>query len=138
MGLCFPKHFIFLFGPMFSPLHTKLGLPQLLSIGVIHCICGWPLDLVRTHFLHCSHGGERIASHNVIQDAFPPLQMKHGFIFHKSKFMSFQHLPFNLFIVLSIDNICTLGQCVHCQSHNPNFTCYFTSQGGRDGGDFSK
>jgi hypothetical protein len=98
MGICFPEHFIFLFGSMLFPLHARLGLPQLLSFGVIHCICGWPLNLVRTHFLHCSRGGERIASHNVIEDALHPLQMKHGFIFHMNKFMSFQHLPFNFLV----------------------------------------
>ncbi len=49
-----------------SMLYTSLGLPHPLTLGLIHYICGQPLNLVGTHFLCCSHGGEWIASHNVV------------------------------------------------------------------------
>jgi hypothetical protein len=51
-------------------LHTKLGLSHSLAFGAIHCICGQPLDPTGTHLLCFSHGGEWIASHDAIRDAF--------------------------------------------------------------------
>jgi len=51
-------------------LCTKLGLPHPLALGVTHCICGEPLDLVGTHFLCYCHGGEWTTFHNVIWVAF--------------------------------------------------------------------
>jgi hypothetical protein len=51
-------------------LCTKLTIPHPLGLGLIHCICGQPLDLEGTHLLHCSHDGERIAFNDVIWDVF--------------------------------------------------------------------
>jgi hypothetical protein len=49
---------------------TKLTIPHPLALGLIHCICGQPLDLEGTHLLHCSHDGERIAFNDVIWELF--------------------------------------------------------------------
>jgi len=48
MGFCLPSHSIFYLAlnVFFFALCTKLGLPHLLAIGLIHCICGQPLDLI--------------------------------------------------------------------------------------------
>jgi hypothetical protein len=50
-------------------LCTKLTIPHHLALGLIHCICGQPLNLEGTHLFHCSHDGEGI-TFNVIWDVF--------------------------------------------------------------------
>jgi len=42
--------------------------------------CDQPLDLVRTHFLWYSHGGEWIASHHVARIAFNSIAKKKGHV----------------------------------------------------------
>jgi hypothetical protein len=53
-----------------TTLHTRLGLSQPLILGVSHYICNQPLDPMGIHLLCCMHGGERMASHDVVQDVF--------------------------------------------------------------------
>lgn len=97
-----------------STLHTKLGLPHALVLELIHCICGQPLNLTKTHLLCYFHGGEHNASHNVVWDAFASI-MKYA-RFYVNKFMSFHHLPFNIHrqvdIMLLVDDIRTLANMV--------------------------
>jgi hypothetical protein len=65
-------------------LWTRLGLPHPLVLGLTHCICGHSLNPMGIHLLHCTHGGERIASYNAIQDAFVSIVRDAGFhILHK-------------------------------------------------------
>jgi hypothetical protein len=54
----------------FFVMHTRLGLPHSLTLGLSHCIYGQPLDLMGIHLFHCTHGGERMLSHDVVWDAF--------------------------------------------------------------------
>jgi hypothetical protein len=51
-------------------LCTRLDLPHLLILEFIHYICDKPLDLLGTHLFFCSHGGEWIAFHDAISNAF--------------------------------------------------------------------
>jgi len=60
-------------------LHIQLGLHHPLALGLSYCICGQPLDAMRIHFFHCAHGGERIVSHDVMQDAFASIAKDVGF-----------------------------------------------------------
>jgi hypothetical protein len=53
-----------------TTLHTRLGLSQPLILGVSHCICNQPLDPMGIHLLCCTHGGERMVSHDVVQNVF--------------------------------------------------------------------
>jgi hypothetical protein len=49
-----------------TTLHMRFGLSHPLVIGMSHCICNQPLDLMGIHILHYVHGGERMASYNVM------------------------------------------------------------------------
>jgi hypothetical protein len=63
--------FFLLFLEVFSiALCIRLALPHPLALGLSHCICGQPLDPMRIHLLSCAHGGERMAPHDVMWDAF--------------------------------------------------------------------
>jgi hypothetical protein len=53
-----------------STLHIRLGFPCPLTLKVTHCLYGQALNVVKSHLLICSHGGEWIASHDVVQNAF--------------------------------------------------------------------
>ncbi len=79
-----------------SMLCIRLGLPHPLTLGLIHYICGQPLNLVGTHLLCCSHGREWIASHNVVQDIYTSIVKDTWF--HVSKPMSFYYSLFKFFI----------------------------------------
>jgi hypothetical protein len=47
-----------------SPIvHTRLGLPHSLALGLSNCICGQPLDPMGIHLFCCTHGKERTTSH---------------------------------------------------------------------------
>ncbi len=58
-------------------MHIQLGLPHPLTFGLPHCICVQPLDLMG--FTFCGHGGEKTASHDVVQDAFEFIVKDGGF-----------------------------------------------------------
>ncbi len=62
-----------------STLCTRLGLPHPSTFKLINYICGQPLNLGRTHLLHHSHGGEQIASHDIIQNVFISITINLGF-----------------------------------------------------------
>lgn len=47
-------------------LGIRLGFPHPLALSLSHCICGQPLDPMWIHLLSCAHGGERMASHDVM------------------------------------------------------------------------
>jgi hypothetical protein len=49
-------------------MHTRLGLPHSLALGFSHYISGQSLDPMGIHLFHCVHGGERMASHDVVWD----------------------------------------------------------------------
>jgi hypothetical protein len=51
-------------------MHTNLGLPHPLALGLSHCIYGQPLNPARIHLFHCAHGEERMASHGAMWDTF--------------------------------------------------------------------
>jgi hypothetical protein len=51
-------------------LHNQLVLPHSFALGLSHCIRGQPLDLMGIHLFHCTHGEERMGSHDVMWDAF--------------------------------------------------------------------
>jgi hypothetical protein len=53
-----------------SMLKKRLNLPHPLALGLTHCICVWLLNPMGIHLHCCTHGGERIASHDAIQNAF--------------------------------------------------------------------
>jgi hypothetical protein len=104
--------FYLIFEVLFCALCTKLSLPHALTLKVIHCICGQLLDLARTH-LCCSHGGEQIASHNVVQDAFASIvKDARSHVSHEQTHVfpppSFQSIYWSVDILLLVDSICTL------------------------------
>ncbi len=48
------------------PLCTRLGFSHPLILGVSHCICNYPMDLMGIHFLCCAHGAKKITLHDVV------------------------------------------------------------------------
>jgi hypothetical protein len=58
----------------FTMLHIWLGLHHPLTLDLSYCICGQPLDAMGIHFLHCAQGGERMVSHDIVQDAFASMR----------------------------------------------------------------
>ncbi len=71
MVFCLFNHSIFVLALyVFSFVLSLSWPPHPLTIKLIHCIGRQPLDPTGTHFFCCSHGGEWIAPHDVIQDAF--------------------------------------------------------------------
>jgi len=93
-------------------LHTRLGLLGLV-FEMIHYICGQPLDPTRIHLFRCSHGGEWIASHNVIQDVFASIMRNARFHVSCEQINvllppSFQFSCWWVDIMLSIDGTCIL------------------------------
>jgi hypothetical protein len=62
-----------------TTLHTKLGLSHPLVLGVSHCVCNQPLDPMGIHLLYCEHGGERMTSHDVVQNVFTTIARNVGF-----------------------------------------------------------
>jgi hypothetical protein len=109
----------------------RLGLPHPLTLKLIHYICGQPLNLVGTHLLCCSHGGEWIASHNVVQNVFTSIVKDTWF--HVSKPMSFYYPLFNFFTngLTSCNSWWHphFNQCYYYWSHLSRFgfTRYFIS-----------
>jgi hypothetical protein len=69
-----PNHFYLFFhltlDVFFTLLHIRLGLSHPLVLGVSHCICSQPLDLIGIHILCCIHGEKRMALHDVVHGAF--------------------------------------------------------------------
>jgi hypothetical protein len=51
---------------LFTTLRIKLGLSHPLLLEVSHCICNQHLNIMGIHFLHCVHGGETMALHDVV------------------------------------------------------------------------
>jgi hypothetical protein len=49
-----------------SMFQTILGLPHPLDVGLSDCIYGQLLNPIGIYLLCCAHGGERIASHDVV------------------------------------------------------------------------
>jgi hypothetical protein len=80
-----------------TTIRSKLGLSHPLILGVSHCICNQPLDPMGIHFLRCMHGGERMASHDVVWDAFVAIAKDARFC--ESRPMSFHPLSYNLCII---------------------------------------
>jgi hypothetical protein len=78
-----------------STLCTRLGLPHPLTFRLINCICDQPLNLTRTHLLHCYHGRERTTSHDVIQNVFVSITINVGFHVLHEKIRVLYHLPFS-------------------------------------------
>jgi hypothetical protein len=62
--------FCMAFNILFSTLCTKLGLPYLVDINLAHSIYGHPIDPMGIYFFQSSHGGEHIAFHDIVWDAF--------------------------------------------------------------------
>ncbi len=60
-------------------MHIRLGLPHSLALGFSHCIYGQSLDHMGIHLFHCAHGGERMASHDVVWDAFASISIYFSF-----------------------------------------------------------
>jgi hypothetical protein len=54
----------------FIALCIRLVFSHLLVLGVSHYICSQLLDPMGIHLLHYVHGGERMASHVVVRNAF--------------------------------------------------------------------
>jgi hypothetical protein len=61
---------MFTFKCFFLYVANQVKPPHPLTFGLTHCLCGQPLDPVGIHLLCCAHGGERIAFHDVVRDAF--------------------------------------------------------------------
>jgi hypothetical protein len=73
----------------------RLGLPHPSTFKLINCIFGQPLNLARTHLLHYSHGGEQIASHDIIQNVFVSIIINVGFHILHEQIHVLYHPPFN-------------------------------------------
>jgi hypothetical protein len=79
-------------------LHIRLGLPHPLTLKVTHCLYGQPLNVVKTHLLLCSHGGEWIVSHDVVQDAFVSIAKDARFHDSHEQTHVLPPLPFSILI----------------------------------------
>jgi hypothetical protein len=66
-----------------------LGLPHPVTLGLSHYIYGQPLDPMRIHLFRCAHGGERMASRDVMWDA-----RMQDFRFYMNKLTFFRYPPF--------------------------------------------
>ncbi len=73
MGACclFTNDYFFPIGfkHFFHYIMHLVGLPPSLGPWLSHYIYGQPLDLIRIHLFRCAHGGEGMASHDVMWDA---------------------------------------------------------------------
>ncbi len=117
--VCLPSHPFFCLASnvFFFMMHIRLGLPHSLALGLSYCIYGQPLDLMGIHFFHCTHGGERMLSHDVVRDAFASITRYSGFhVVHEQTHVL---LSFTLEsscwwadIVLLVDGICTLANVI--------------------------
>jgi hypothetical protein len=84
MGVCCqPTHSSFFFCLALdvfpTSLHTRLGFSHPLVLGVSHCICSQLLDPKGIHFFCYVHGGEKIALHDIVLDAFMVIAKDVGF-----------------------------------------------------------
>jgi len=98
-------------------MHIRLGLPHSLALGFSHCIYAQPLDLMGIHLFHCTHGGERMLSHDIVRDAFASITRYSGFhVVHEQThvllFLTFESLCWWADIVLLVDDICTLADVI--------------------------
>ncbi len=62
-----------------TTLPTWLGLSHPLVLGVSHYICNQPLDPLGIHLLCCTHGGEKMAFHDVVRNVFMVIVKDAGF-----------------------------------------------------------
>jgi hypothetical protein len=58
------------FNIFYSTLRTKLGLSHLIAHGLSQCICDQAINTIGIHLLPYAHGGEHMATHDVIQYSF--------------------------------------------------------------------
>jgi hypothetical protein len=58
------------FNILFSTLCTQLCFPYLVDISLAHSIYGHPIDSMGIYFLQSYHGGEHIAFHDIVLNAF--------------------------------------------------------------------
>jgi hypothetical protein len=58
------------FKGFFNYIMHLVGPPNPLAFGLSHCICGQLLNTMGIHLLCYVHGGERMASHDSMHDAF--------------------------------------------------------------------
>jgi hypothetical protein len=135
--------FCLTFDVFYSMLCTKLGLSHLLTLMLIHCICGQPLYSTRMFIAPMV----RNELHPMMLFKIPsfPLREMQDFMFHITKFMSFLHFPFNL---LACELTCVikwwhlhLGWCVYCcwsHSNKFGFTLYFISWDRNEDDDLGK
>jgi hypothetical protein len=96
-----------------TTLRTSLSLFHTLVLEVSHCICSQPFDLMGIHLFHCEHGGERMASHDVVWNAFVAIAKDVRFhILRKQTHvllpLALQSLHCWVNIVLSVNGVCTL------------------------------
>jgi hypothetical protein len=54
----------------FTTLCIKLGVSHPLILGVSHCICSQPLDVMGIHLFHYTHGADKMVLHDVVRDVF--------------------------------------------------------------------
>jgi hypothetical protein len=102
----------------FLYIANQVKPPHPLTLGLTPCICGQLLDPLRIHLFHYAHGGNRIASHDIVQDGFASIVKDVGFhvlqeqihIFSLSSLQSFPRRWTN--IVLLVDDIWTLADVV--------------------------
>ncbi|CAM6098052.1 unnamed protein product [Calypogeia fissa] len=62
-----------------TSLWVRLGLPHPGLLGQPSCVCGHPLDPVGTHILRCSHGSERMATHDDLRDVLAIITRDAGY-----------------------------------------------------------
>ncbi|CAM6084315.1 unnamed protein product [Calypogeia fissa] len=62
-----------------TSLPVRLGLPHPGLLGQPSCVCGHPLDPVRTHILHCSHGSEWTATHDDLHNVLAAIARDAGY-----------------------------------------------------------
>jgi len=119
--VCLPNHLFYPFGFKHFFLHdvmcTKLGLPHMLTFGLSHYIYGQPLDLMGIHLFCCTHGGEKMTSHNIIWHAFVSIMKDVGFHgvheqTHILLLLTIQSSCQRVDIVLSVDGIRMLANVI--------------------------
>ncbi len=122
MGAWLLTHPIIIFSRMvldvFSiTLCTRLGFPHPLVLKMSYCICSQPLDPMGIPLVQCVHGGERMASHGVVWNAFEVITRDEKFHVswkhtHVLQCFALQSLHRRINIVLSIDGVRMLAYII--------------------------
>jgi hypothetical protein len=95
-----------------STLHFCLNFIQPSASNIFTCDCGHELDVSNIHLVRCPFGGQRIATHDAIQNVMYAFIQKHGHVVcivvtYSQFFQTYAYFTFfwalTIFISLSLE-----------------------------------